>query len=276
MARLTGSPAAVQSEAGAQQAQPRIELRNVSKRYRRPGKAAEPLTVVSRVSLAIRDGEFVSLIGASGCGKTTMLRMMSGLVPYDEGTIHISGRPVRGVPPSIGFVFQEPALLPWRTVRQNVAFALQQRQLPAREVDATVAQGLRLANLQDFGDYYPRMLSGGMQQRVGLARALAGNPDVLFMDEPLSALDAFTRRRLQQDIADIMSAASATTVLVTHDVDEAIFFSDRIVVMGTPPASIREVVDVPLPRPRRHVDLLNNPVVAEIRDHVLGTVLGLA
>lgn len=254
----------------------RIELRNVSKRFARPGKSAQPLTVLSDVSLAIPEGTFVSLIGASGCGKTTMLRMMSGLVPYDEGSIQINGQLVRGIPPSIGFVFQEPALLPWRTVRQNVAFALQQHPMSRRELEDRVSEKLLLANLQDFGDYYPRMLSGGMQQRVGLARALVGDPDVLFMDEPLSALDAFTRRRLQQDIADIIASASATTVLVTHDVDEAIFFSDRIIVMGTPPASIREVVDVPLPRPRRHVDLLQNPVVAEIRDHVLGTVLGLA
>jgi NitT/TauT family transport system ATP-binding protein len=254
----------------------RIELRSVSKRFARPGKSAQPLTVLSDVSLAIPEGTFVSLIGASGCGKTTMLRMMSGLVPYDEGSIQINGELVRGIPPSIGFVFQEPALLPWRTVRQNVAFALQQHPMGRRELEDRVSEKLLLANLQDFGDYYPRMLSGGMQQRVGLARALVGDPDVLFMDEPLSALDAFTRRRLQQDIADIISSASATTVLVTHDVDEAIFFSDRIIVMGTPPASIREVVDVPLPRPRRHVDLLQNPVVAEIRDHVLGTVLGLA
>ena len=254
----------------------RIELRNVSKRFARPGRLSQPLTVLSDVSLAIPEGTFVSLIGASGCGKTTMLRMMSGLVPYDEGSIQINGTLVRGIPPSIGFVFQEPALLPWRTVRQNVAFALQQHPMDRRELEDRVSEKLRLANLQDFGDYYPRMLSGGMQQRVGLARALVGDPDVLFMDEPLSALDAFTRRRLQQDIADIIESASATTVLVTHDVDEAIFFSDRIIVMGTPPASIREVVDVPLPRPRRHVDLLQNPVVAEIRDHVLGTVLGLA
>ena len=274
---MTATYGATQSAHRGDGMQPaRIELRNVSKRFARPGKSAQPLTVISDVSIAIPEGTFVSLIGASGCGKTTMLRMMSGLVPYDEGSIHLNGQLVRGVPPSIGFVFQEPALLPWRTVRQNVGFALQQQQLPRQELEERVSDSLRLANLQDFADYYPRMLSGGMQQRVGLARALVGHPDVLFMDEPLSALDAFTRRRLQQDIGDIISSASATTVLVTHDVDEAIFFSDRIIVMGTPPVSIREVVDVPLPRPRRHADLLQNPVVAGIRDHVLGTILGLA
>ena len=254
----------------------RIELRDVSKRYARPGKGTGALTVVSNVSLVIEEGSFVSLIGASGCGKTTMLRMMSGLVPYDGGSILLGGAPVRGVPPSIGFVFQEPALLPWRTVRDNLAFALKPQRLARDELDERIAQVLVLTNLRDFANYYPHMLSGGMQQRVGLARALVGNPNVLFMDEPLSALDAFTRRRLQQDIGGIIAASGATTVLVTHEVDEAIFFSDRIVVMGVAPGSIREVIDVPLPRPRSHADLLGNPVVASIRDHVLGIVLGLA
>ncbi len=254
----------------------RIELSGVSKRYARPGRGAEPLTVLSNVSLAVEEGSFVSLIGASGCGKTTMLRMMSGLVPYDEGTIRVDGELVRGVPPSIGFVFQEPALLPWRTVRDNLAFALQRAPLSAAAREASIAAVLSMTNLQEFADYYPQMLSGGMQQRVGLARALVGDPDVLFMDEPLSALDAFTRRRLQQDIADIISASGATTVLVTHDVDEAIFFSDRIVVMGAAPGSIREVIDVPLRRPRRPAGILGNPEVAALRDLVLGLVLGLA
>jgi len=254
----------------------RIELSGVSKRYARPGKGAEPLTVLSNVSLAIEEGSFVSLIGASGCGKTTMLRMMSGLVPYDEGTILVDGELVRGVPPSIGFVFQEPALLPWRTVHDNLAFALQRARLEPAALEVNIAAVLALTNLQEFAGYYPQMLSGGMQQRVGLARALVGDPDVLFMDEPLSALDAFTRRRLQQEIADIISASGATTVLVTHDVDEAIFFSDRIVVMGAAPGSIREVIDVPLRRPRRHADLLGNLEVAALRDRVLGLVLGLA
>lgn len=254
----------------------RLELRDVSKRYPRPNRSAEPLTVVANASLVIDEGTFVSLIGASGCGKTTMLRMMSGLVPYDDGEIYLNGQAVRGIPPSIGFVFQEPALLPWRTVRDNLAFALKQQQLTADDLKARIDGKLRLTNLTDFADYYPRMLSGGMQQRVGLARALVGDPDVLFMDEPLSALDAFTRRRLQQDIGDIITTTGATTVLVTHDVDEAIFFSDRIVVMGTAPGSIREVIEVPLPRPRRHADLLGSPIVTRIRDHVLGIVLGLA
>lgn len=255
--------------------QARITVRAVSKRYPRPGKSGETFTALADISFTAYEGEFVSLIGSSGCGKTTLLRMMSGLTPCDQGSIYLSGRPVHGVPPAIGFVFQEPALLPWRTVRDNLAFALKSKQLARDEVERRVAEKLVLTGLQDFARYYPHMLSGGMQQRVGLARALVGDPDVLFMDEPLSALDAFTRRRLQEDIAEIVGRIKATTVLVTHDVDEAIFFSDRIVVMGAAPGSIREVIDVPLPRPRRHADLLDHAVVAQLRDRVLGIVLGL-
>jgi NitT/TauT family transport system ATP-binding protein len=254
----------------------RIEVRGVSKRYPRPGPSGETFQVLANVSLSATEGEFVSLIGTSGCGKTTLLRMMSGLTPYDEGSIYLSGQPVRGVPSAIGFVFQEPALLPWRTVRDNLAFALKPKRLAREEVERRIAESLSLTGLQEFAQYYPHMLSGGMQQRVGLARALVGDPDVLFMDEPLSALDALTRRHLQEDISAIVGRIRATTVLVTHDVDEAIFFSDRIVVMGAAPGSIREVVEVALPRPRRHVDLLAQPHVAQLRDRVLGIVLGLA
>ncbi len=256
--------------------QARIDVRGVSKRYPRPGKSGESFTALADISLTVKEGEFVSLIGTSGCGKTTLLRMMSGLIPCDQGSIHLSGQLVRGVPPAIGFVFQESALLPWRTVHDNLAFALKRKQLTRDEAERRIAEELALTGLQEFARYYPHMLSGGMQQRVGLARALVGDPDVLFMDEPLSALDALTRRLLQEDIAEIVGRIRATTVLVTHDVDEAIFFSDRIVVMGATPGSIREVIDVPLPRPRRHVDLLNHAEVAQLRDRVLGIVLGLA
>jgi ABC-type nitrate/sulfonate/bicarbonate transport system ATPase subunit len=252
---------------------PRIEVQHASKHFLRPGKTAETFTALEDVSLTIAAGEFVSLIGASGCGKTTLLRMMSGLVPCDHGDIYVNGRLVDGVPPSIGFVFQHPALLPWLSLHDNLMFALHPLKMPKADAEQAIAEKLEMTNLREFAKYYPRMLSGGMQQRVGLARALVGNPDVLFMDEPLSALDAFTRRQLQQDIAAIIEASRATTVLVTHEVDEAIFFSDRIIVMATAPGRIREVIDVSLPRPRKHADLLGNPVVAALRDHVLGLVL---
>ncbi|MGH3493398.1 MAG: ABC transporter ATP-binding protein, partial [Sciscionella sp.] len=227
------------------------------------------------VSLEIEDGEFVSLIGASGCGKTTLLRMISGLIPASEGEIVINDRTVNGVPDQVGFVFQEPALLPWRTVRDNLAFALQGKGLTKDEIKSAIDDKLKLTNLEEFATYYPQALSGGMQQRAGLARALVGAPDVLLMDEPLSALDAFTRRRLQEEIAAIIGHIGATTVLVTHDVDEAVFFSDRIVVMGTSPGCVREIVPVSLPRPRRHADLVGSADAAKIRDRVLSLVLDL-
>jgi ABC-type nitrate/sulfonate/bicarbonate transport system ATPase subunit len=251
-----------------------IDVSKVTKRFPRPDDARSELVAVRDISFTVNEGQFISLIGASGCGKTTLLRMMSGLLPYDEGEIRLRGELVNGVPPAIGFVFQEPALLPWRTVRDNLTFALQHRDLSRSQTDALVDDKLRLTNLQDFAGYYPRMLSGGMQQRVGLARALVCDPSVLFMDEPLSALDAFTRRRLQQDIGQIIARLQATTVLVTHDVDEAIFMSDRIIVMGSSPGFIREALDVPLPRPRRHADLIGDSRVAELRDRVLALVLG--
>jgi ABC-type nitrate/sulfonate/bicarbonate transport system ATPase subunit len=252
----------------------RIEVENVSKVYQRPGRRDETFTAVADINLRVGVGEFVSLVGASGCGKTTLLRMMAGLVGAETGSIRINGRTVVDVPPSIGFVFQDPALLPWRTVRENLAFALKHKKLSGQALKAAIDDKLELTNLQDFAEYLPHTMSGGMQQRAGLARALAIDPDVLFMDEPLSALDAFTRRRLQQEIATIIATTGTTTVLVTHDVDEAVFFSDRIVVMGTSPGSVREIVDVPFSRPRNHADLLGNPDVAELRDGVLKLILG--
>lgn len=251
----------------------RIDVRGVTKRYRRPGRGAGTFTALQDVSLSVREGEFVSLIGASGCGKTTLLRMMSGLIPVDSGQILVNGRLVNGVPQAIGFVFQEPALLPWRTVNDNLQFALKRLPLSAAEQAQRVADSLALTRLEQFASYYPRMLSGGMQQRVGLARALVGRPDVLFMDEPLSALDAFTRRRLQQDVSDIVAQTGATTVMVTHDVDEAIFFADRIIVMGSSPGTVKDVIGVDLPRPRRHTDVIGNETAAALRDRILSTVM---
>ena len=253
-----------------------ISIEDVSKTYQRPGRKAVSFTALTGVDLDIAEGEFVSLIGASGCGKTTLLRMISGLIPATTGQIAIKGRAVDGVPDRVGFVFQDPSLLPWRTVRANLAFALQRADMTTEQVKAAIDDKLRLTNLLEFEGYYPQALSGGMQQRVGLARALVGDPDVLLMDEPLSALDAFTRRRLQEEIAEIIGKIGATTVLVTHDVDEAVFFSDRIVVMGTSPGSVREIVDVPFDRPRRHADLVGNVEAAQVRDHVLSLVLGLS
>jgi NitT/TauT family transport system ATP-binding protein len=252
-----------------------IEIRGVGKHFAQ--RRGERNVVLEDVNLEVRPGEFVSLVGASGCGKTTLLRMIAGLSSYAPGTITVAGEPVRGVPPRIGFVFQDSALLPWRTIRQNVAIGLNQTRgtLPKAEAQARVEAQLELVGLAGYGDYLPRQVSGGMQQRAGLARALVSEPDVLLMDEPFGALDAFTRMRLQEELASIVARTSATTVFVTHDVDEAVFLSDRIAVLTIGPGTIREVVDVEVPRPRlRRQDLLGNPTVAALRDHVLELVIG--
>jgi NitT/TauT family transport system ATP-binding protein len=233
--------------------------------------------VLEDVNLQIREGEFVSVVGASGCGKTTLLRMIGGLVPYEPGAIHVNGELVRQIPKRIGFVFQDAALLPWRTIAENVAVGLNEYRGDMSKQDAKdrVTAQLELVGLTAYADYLPRQVSGGMQQRAGQARAQGGEPDVLLMDEPFGALDAFTRMRLQEELAAIVTRTSATTVFVTHDVDEAVFLSDRIAVMTIGPGTIRDVVAVDLPRPRlQRQDLLGNQRAAELRDRVLELVIG--
>ncbi len=254
-----------------------ISVRGVGKHYSQRSKKKSANVVLQNVSLDVLPGEFVSLVGASGCGKTTLLRMIGGLAPYYPGEISMNGKLVRGIPPRIGFVFQDSALLPWRTIAQNVAVGLNESRhgLTKERAKSKVAAALELVGLSEYADYLPRQVSGGMQQRAGLARALVGEPDVLLMDEPFGALDAFTRMRLQEELASIVVRTAATTVFVTHDVDEAVFLSDRIAVMSIGPGTIKEVIDVDIPRPRlRRSDLLDNRRASQLRDQVLRLVIG--
>jgi len=241
-----------------------IVLDHVTKAYRHTA-GKDTFVAVSDISMHIEPGEFVSIIGASGCGKTTILKMMCGLLRCDSGSITIGGASVTGVPENAGFVFQEPALLPWRTLHDNLAFVLAPRKLPKDQVNEMISAELARAGLTDFAKYYPHQTSGGMQQRVGLARALVGRPQVLLMDEPLSALDAFTRLHLQEEIAQIIAGAETTTVLVTHDVDEAVFFSSRVFAMRSGPGRIHGIVEIPMPLPRTHAGLAQNAAVANAR-----------
>lgn len=253
-----------------------IQIRGVGKHFSQRSRQKSRNVVLEDVNLEVRAGEFVSVVGASGCGKTTLLRMIGGLAPYQPGTITVNGQLVRGVPGGIGFVFQHSALLPWKTIRQNVTVGLNEnrRRYSKQEVAAKVDAQLSLVGLDAFADYLPRQVSGGMQQRAGLARALIGEPEVLLMDEPFGALDAFTRMHLQEELAAIVAKRSATTVFVTHDVDEAVFLSDRIAVMSRGPGRIKEIVDVDIPRPRlRRADLLDNRRASELRDQVLRLVI---
>lgn len=251
-----------------------IDIVAVDKRYaQRRGTANVALR---DVNLRVKSGEFVSLVGASGCGKTSLIRMIGGLAPYSAGSIKIDGNPVRGVPKRLGFVFQDAALMPWRSVRENVTMGLNEvaNTLSKNESRARVDEQLKLVGLTEYADYYPRQLSGGMKQRVGLARALVSGPSLLLMDEPFGALDAFTRLRLQEELALIVSRSNTTTVFVTHDVDEAVFLSDRIAVMSASPGTVKEIVPVDLQRPRLgRQGLLDNRRAAELRDHVLRLVI---
>jgi NitT/TauT family transport system ATP-binding protein len=251
-----------------------ILVSRVGKRY--APSSAKANIAVQDVTFRVEAGEFVSLVGASGCGKTTLIRLIGGLTRCTTGRIAIGGKVYKGVPPRLGFVFQDAALMPWRSARDNVAMGLNEvrRNMSRAERRGRVDDALALVGLSAYADYYPRQLSGGMQQRTGLARALVSSPDLLLMDEPFGALDAFTRVRLQEEMAGIVSKSRNTTVFVTHDVDEAVFLSDRIVVMSTSPGRVQEILSVDLPRPRlRRQDLLGNSRATELRDHVLGLVL---
>jgi NitT/TauT family transport system ATP-binding protein len=252
-----------------------IKIDGVGKQFQQRRGSAN--VVLEDVNLEVRRGEFVSLVGASGCGKTTLLRMIAGLAQYYPGTIQVNGEVVRRVPPRVGFVFQDSALLPWKTVRENVAMGLNEtwKSLSRAERKAKVDAQLELVGLSGYGEYLPRALSGGMRQRGGLARALVGEPDVLLMDEPFGAVDALTRMRLQEELAEIVARTSATVVFVTHDVDEAVFLADRVAVMSIRPGRIKQIVDVDIPRPRdRRLETESGRRATELRQLVLELVLG--
>ncbi len=225
---------------------PLVTLSAVNKVYERKGAA--PVQALKDVDLTIYQGEIVSLIGSSGCGKSTLLRIIAGLDDHYTGSIAWTTPPRPGK--DIGFVFQEPVLLPWRTVRKNAQFGLEAQGKTAAEMDAAVNPLLELVGLDGFAKSYPRELSGGMRQRLAIVRALAYDPQILLMDEPFGALDHITRERLHEDLLRIWEETHKTIVMVTHAVDEAAYLSDRVVVMTPRPGVVREIHDVPLPRPR--------------------------
>lgn len=200
--------------------------------------------------LEVKDGEFVCLLGPSGCGKTTVLRIVAGLELKTGGEVSVGDRPVEGSAPERGMVFQEFALFPWRTVRKNIEFGLEVKGLPEERRAKISGPLIELVGLKGFEDAHPKELSGGMKQRVGIARALANNPAVLLMDEPFGSLDAQTRNLMQKELLRVWQATKKTILFVTHSVDEAVFLADRIVVMTARPGKVREVIEVGLPRPR--------------------------
>ena len=228
---------------------PKLDVRNLTHRFL-IGSAAQPLTVLSHIDLAIERGQFVCIVGESGCGKSTLLRMMAGLLTPSEGEVLHDGKAVRGVSPALGFVFQADAVFPWLTVEQNVEYGPKSRGLPKAERERLVAHWCESVGLTAFRNAYPKQLSGGMRKRVDLARAYANAPDVLLMDEPFAALDVQTKGTMQEAVLQLWAETGKTVVFVTHDLDEATFLSDRIVVLSARPGRVHAILDNPLPRPR--------------------------
>jgi sulfonate transport system ATP-binding protein len=226
-----------------------IKIRQVSKQFKSTDITQEDVLALNNFSLDVKPGSFVSLIGPSGCGKSTLLRLIGGLDRPTAGQLYIDNREIKKPGSDRGFAFQGSNLFPWLTVEKNIAFGLKARHI-YKEKKEDVADYVKLVGLEGFEKSYPHQLSGGMQQRASLARALVGHPDVLLLDEPLGALDAFTRMNLQDQILDIWKEHNMTMIMVTHDVDEAIYMSDQVVVMSARPSKVEAVIDIELPRPR--------------------------
>jgi ABC-type nitrate/sulfonate/bicarbonate transport system ATPase subunit len=224
----------------------KLEIVDLTKFFQMNGSL---LPVLANFTLEIEPGEFVVIIGASGSGKTTLLRIIAGR-RYDSGTPSVGGKRISGVGPERGMVFQEPRLLPWLTVEQNVGFGLEVQQFPRDLINNRVHEYLKLVGLQGFATAYPHQLSGGMAQRVGIARALATNPEILLLDEPLGALDAMTRMHMQRELERIWQERQVTMIMVTHDIEEATYLADKIVVMSNSPGRVKNIISVALPRPR--------------------------
>jgi len=218
----------------------------------------DPVVAVDNLSVDINEGEFVCLLGASGCGKSTMLNMFAGFTQPTSGEVSLRGTPITTIEPRCGMVFQSYALFPWKTVRGNVEFGLKVRRVSKEARRERAQQFIDMVKLTGFEDHYPTELSGGMQQRVTLARLLANDPEVLLMDEPFAALDAMTRQVMQEELLRIHDAHRKTTVFITHSIDEALILSNRIVVMSARPGRVKAILSNDLPSPR-HVDVQLSP-----------------
>lgn len=226
-----------------------LSVRDITKSFSRDG---EEMVALNHVSIDIEAGSFVSVIGPSGCGKSTLLRLIAGLIKADEGELLLDGEAVKGPGCDRGLVFQNPTLFPWLNIYDNIAFGLRagNRRMGKKVIREKVEENIRLVGLEGFEKSYPHQLSGGMCQRASLARSLVGKPRLLLLDEPLGALDAFTRMNMQDELLRIWEQENMTMIMVTHDVDEAIYLSDRVIVMSARPAKIEKIIDIKMSRPR--------------------------
>lgn len=267
----TGGAMAVEIDTSKQSKRPILEANGMCKTF-----LTKERTVVAldHVSLSVQPGEFISLVGPSGCGKTTLLRIIDGLEQADAGVRLLDGASISGVSQDMAYVFQDINLLPWRSVLENAALGLEARGMNKKDRTERAMEVLEMVGLASFASAPPYTLSGGMQQRVGVARALAVRPKVLLMDEPFGQLDNFTREALQIEIANLWTKLGTTIVFVTHDVDEAIFLSDRIALFQPAPGRLTEIVDVDLPRPRTEYDVRAHPRAIELRSYIMSHLRG--
>ncbi|QEI05425.1 ABC transporter ATP-binding protein [Pigmentiphaga aceris] len=253
------------SEPSKRKPLPVLSVRGLNKTFTVGGQTVEALR---NVDLRIEKGEFVCLIGASGCGKSTLLRILAGFETATDGVVEMYGKPINGPSPERGMVFQDYGLFPWLTVAQNIAFGPRQRGMSAKQLHELSMHYTDMVGLGKFANYYPGQLSGGMKQRVAIARVLANDCDVLLMDEPFGALDALTRERLQQELLDIWARTGVTIIFVTHAVEEAVMLSDRVVVMTAGPGRIERDIALELPRPRDITGIEFNQVRRDITQYL--------
>jgi NitT/TauT family transport system ATP-binding protein len=253
---------------------PVVSLRHVRKEYAGPGASAARRVALADITFDVARGEFACVVGPSGAGKTTLLRCLAGLMPPTSGEAFFEGAPLRSVPEGIGVVFQDygRSLFPWLTVTRNIELPLRVRGVGRAERASRVAEVLASVGLPEHGRHYPWQLSGGMQQRVAIARALAYRPDLLLMDEPFASVDAQARFELEDLILRVRQEFGVTVVFVTHDIDEAVYLGDRIVVVSKSPGVVTEIVDVALPRPRDQIATRRDPAFTRYREHLLSLV----
>jgi NitT/TauT family transport system ATP-binding protein len=250
-----------------------VQVDNLRKQY---GTGESAHLAIADISFAVEQGEFVCIVGPSGCGKTTLLRCLSGLMAPTAGLVQLNGHPVRQPPPEMALVFQEynRSLFPWMTVRKNVELPLKKKLRSKEERRQAADDVLAAVGLSGSADKYPWQLSGGMQQRVAIARAISYRPEILLMDEPFASVDAQTRTELEDLILKVRSTFGVTVLFVTHDIDEAVYLADRIIILTPPPCQVQEVLRVPLPTPRVQTDTKELPEYVHLRGRVYRAILG--
>ena len=271
MAKLNRVVESSEPPAERSEGDPAVAVEEVSKRFESERQTVEAL---SDVEFAVPAGEFVCIIGQSGCGKTTLLRMIAGLEAQTEGQICINGDRIAGPGTDRSMVFQEYGLFPWLTVQENVCFGLERQGMSRATCDNRCREMIDLVGLEEFEAAYPSELSGGMKQRVAVARALAVNPEILLLDEPFGSVDAQTRERLQVELLDIWEATGKTVLFVTHEIHEAVLLADRVVVMAGDPGRVREIVDLDPQRPRSRTDSVFVDHIERIRSLISGKTNG--